>query len=98
MYVFYRVCTDTEFLLYMLLSKFSANGIPYVYCKVFLFLCQEGISKAFIRRLKPWAGFAKICQTFSALLRTNMDWIAKMEFYQPAFKACCRQEKAALGL
>lgn len=26
-----------------------------------------------------------------------MDWIAKMEFYQPAFKAYCRKEKIALG-
>ncbi|TRZ25288.1 hypothetical protein HGM15179_001785, partial [Zosterops borbonicus] len=58
----------------------------------------KGISKALIRRLKPWAGFAKICETFSALLEGNVDWIAKMEFYQPAFKAYCRQEKAALGL
>lgn len=64
----------------------------------FLFLCQEGISKALMRRLKPWAGFAKICATFSALLGGNMDWITKMEFYQPASKAYCRQEKAALGL
>lgn len=80
MYVFYRVCTDTESLLYTLLSKFLANRIPYVYCKVFLFLCQEGISKALMRRLKPWAGFAKVCETSSALLGANADWIAEMEF------------------